>query len=84
MKMPPAVADAVAPPVAGAANTKAEGGSPPTVAASPALSAYGTLSNMILACSGWPCACTPSQRASPATKMSLGNPLPFAEPSITL
>src|SRR5579863_8771742 len=76
--------DAAALAGAGPANRKAEGGSPPKVAASPAFSAYGTLKRMILGCSGCPCGCTPNQRASPATKRSEGNPLLVVEPSVTL
>src|SRR5580698_1785639 len=58
--------DAVAlfnPPLAGAASTKAEGGSPPMVSASPALNAYGALTSSTRGCSACPETCTPTQRA---------------------
>ena len=38
---------------AGAANTNADGGFPPTVSASAAFRAYGTLTSRTRGCSGW-------------------------------
>src|SRR5947209_14856482 len=70
-------------PPTGAAITKAEAGSPPKVCASPAFSAYGTLSNSTRACSASPCAWIPSQRASPETNTSVGSPSLRDDPSIT-
>jgi len=61
---------------------KAEAGSPPKVCASPAFNAYGTLSNITRACSGWPAGCTPSQRASPELKTSAGSPAAVVDPSM--
>src|SRR5208283_2954292 len=70
--------------VGGAAKTNAEAGSPPTVCASAAFSAYGTLSRETRGCSACPCACTPSQRASPATNRSDGKPVLVVDPSSTV
>src|SRR5215471_10639853 len=61
-------------PPPGTASTNAEGGKPPTVCASPALSAYGTLSNNTRGCSASPCAWMPSQRASPKANKLAGKP----------
>jgi hypothetical protein len=52
------------PPAPGAvASIKADAGSPPTVSASAAFNAYGTLSNSTRGCSCPPLMVTPSQRA---------------------
>src|SRR5579862_5601756 len=69
---------------AGAASTKAVGGSPPMVCASPAFSAYGTLSNKTRGCSAWFCGWTPNQRASPEANRPVGKPWLLVEPSITV
>src|SRR5215472_6504805 len=66
------------------ARAKAEGGKPPNVSASPALSAYGTLTSKTLACSSSCPTCIPSQRASPDANSSTGTPFALLAPSRTL
>src|SRR5215471_10508301 len=70
-------------PFSGAASTKADGGSPPTVSASPAFSAYGTLSSRMRGCSSPPFTRTPSQRASPELNKSIGRPSTLVAPRCT-
>src|SRR5579871_262439 len=65
------------------ANRNAEGGRPPSVCASAAFMAYGTLSSKTRGCSACPCTCTPSHRASPAANRSVVSPWLVVEPSIT-
>ena len=67
----------------GAASTNAEGGSPPIVSASAAFMAYGTATSKTRACSASCTTCTASQRASPDTNKSEGNPLALVVPSCT-
>jgi hypothetical protein len=67
-----------------AASIKADAGSPPTVSASAAFNAYGTLSNSTRGCSCPPLMVTPSQRASPEVNKSNGNPSGFVAPSCTM
>src|SRR5208283_3141782 len=66
---------------AGAASTKAEGGSPPMVSASPAFSAYGALTSSTRGCSAWPEICTPTQRACSEVNNSAGSPSGLVDPS---
>src|SRR5450631_3103071 len=73
-----------APPMTGAASTKAEGGSPPMVSASLALSAYGALTSSTRACSASPDTCTASQRAAPVINISGGRPWLPVVPSCTV
>src|SRR6266567_5705925 len=68
------VATVVLVPIGEAASTKADGGSPPTVSASAALSAYGTATSSTRACSDSPAICSASQRASPVINISAGKP----------
>src|SRR5271157_277338 len=68
----------------GGALTKADGGRPPSVSASCALKAYGTLTSSTRVCSASPCTCTPSQRCSCCEKRSPGNPAAVVLPSSTL
>src|ERR1700733_2002519 len=75
--------DTEASPFGGAVNTKAEGGNPPIVAASPAFSAYGTLNSNTSGCSACSAIRTPSQRASPVVNNVVGTPLGFVMPSCT-
>src|SRR5271170_8174228 len=72
------------PTLGGAASTKAEGGSPPMVSASPALSAYGALTSSTRGCSACPETCTPTHRACSEVKILSGNPWLVVEPSNTV
>src|SRR5262245_34387097 len=58
-------------------------GFPPSDSASPALSAYGTLTSRTLGCSALPTMML-SQRASPEVKRSMGSPSGCIAPSRTL
>src|SRR5580704_3278199 len=64
--------------------TYSEAGRPPSVSASAAFKAYGTLSSNARGCSGCPSACTPNQRASPEANKSMGNPSDLPAPSRTM
>src|SRR5579864_1557709 len=70
--------------VDGAASTKAEAGSPPKVAASPAFSAYGTLTRAMRGCSASVPICTASHRASPVMNTSGGSPFLLTAPNCTV
>jgi hypothetical protein len=76
--LPLAVVDVL---VAGSARTYADAGLPPRVSASADRSAYGTLIIRMRGCSLSPArsTCTPSQRACPEAKTSMGNPSGFVE-----
>ena len=67
----------------GSVSTKADSGLPPSVSASAAFSAYGTLTSSARGCSASPgdCACTPSQRDSPELNSSSGAPSLVVAPS---
>src|SRR5215831_13361041 len=66
------------------ASTKADGGNPPIVWASPAFIAYGTDTSSTRGCSSWPEICTPSQRASPLANESDSDASSLVEPSVTV
>ena len=68
------------------ASAKAEAGMPPSVSASAAFKAYGTLTSSTRGCSGTPgwLTCTPSQRASFDVNKSCGNPSARIAPSSTV
>src|SRR5580765_2233241 len=72
------------PPMGGAASTNADAGNPPSVCASAAFSAYGTLRNRIRGCSSPPLIRTPSQRASPDVNRLSGRPSGSVAPSWTV
>src|SRR5260370_4252153 len=59
----------------GAANANADAGMPPSVSASAAFNAYGTLTSSTRGCSSslGRLTCTPSQRGSPDANNSSGN-----------
>jgi hypothetical protein len=72
-------------PVGGAASINADAGRPPpTVSASTAFNAYGTLSSRTPGCSSPLLMRTPSRRASPDVNTSSGNPAAFVAPSWTV
>ncbi len=76
---------AESPPAAGDSdNMNADAGLPPSISASAALSAYGTLTSKTRGCSGSPCTCTLSQCASSLLKISKGSPSALAAPSNTV
>src|SRR5271169_1361702 len=74
----------VALPFGSAASTKAEGGSPPMVSASPAFNAYGALTSSTRGCSACPETCTPTQRACSDVNISAGSPSGLVDPSRTV
>src|SRR5580692_9541672 len=73
--------DVEEPMTSGAASTKAEGGSPPMVSASPAFNAYGALTSSTRGCSACPETCTPTQRACSEVNNSAGRPSGLVDPS---
>src|SRR5712691_6714873 len=66
----------------GAASTKADAGMPPSVSASAAFNAYGTLTSKTRGPSTSPgrLTCTPSHRGSPELNSSKGSPSDFVAP----
>src|ERR1700693_2698757 len=79
----------LAPPAVGRADdalasAKSEAGRPPSVWASPAFSAYGTLTSRTRACSGCRSIWIPSQRASPLANNPMGTPVEVSAPSRTV
>src|SRR5579872_2426643 len=59
----------------------AENGLPPSVSASPALSAYGTDTSKTRGCSASPWTRMPNQRAAPLANKSNGRPSALVDPS---